>query len=71
MNTVLVQELIRYNRLICLVIESLETVKRALKGIIAMSDELESLFNNLFDNKVPVLWDQRSFLSLKPLGSWS
>lgn len=49
-NTVLVQEVIRYNRLLAVMLESLVNVKKALKGQIVMSDELESLANSLFDN---------------------
>lgn len=44
------QEVIRYNRLLAVMLESLVNVKKALKGQIVMSDELESLANSLFDN---------------------
>ncbi|CAD8156782.1 unnamed protein product [Paramecium pentaurelia] len=71
MNTVLVQEVIRYNRLLAAMKESLINVKKALKGQIVMSDELESLANSLFDNQVPLMWADKGFLSLKPLSSWT
>eukprot|EP00345_Euplotes_harpa_P017525 CAMPEP_0168340266 /NCGR_PEP_ID=MMETSP0213-20121227/13968_1 /TAXON_ID=151035 /ORGANISM="Euplotes harpa, Strain FSP1.4" /LENGTH=143 /DNA_ID=CAMNT_0008346483 /DNA_START=150 /DNA_END=578 /DNA_ORIENTATION=- len=35
-----------------------------------MSDELEKLGNSLFDNRVPEIWEDVGFLSLKPLASW-
>ena len=35
-----------------------------------MSNELESLFNAIFDNRVPELWQKVAYPSLKPLGSW-
>lgn len=71
MNTVLVQEVIRYNRLLEVMKENLVNVKRALKGLIVMSEELELIANSLFDNQVPKIWDQKGFLSMKPLASWT
>lgn len=71
MNTVLVQEVIRYNKLLDVMKESLINLKKALKGLIVMSDELESLSNSLYDNQVPNLWADIGFLSLKPLISWT
>ena len=35
-----------------------------------MSLELEKMFNNIIDRKVPVLWEDVGYPSLKPLGSW-
>jgi dynein heavy chain len=71
MNTVLVQEVIRYNRLLKIMKESLINVKKALKGQIVMSEEMEQVANSLHDNQVPILWAERGFLSLKPLSSWT
>lgn len=71
MNTVLVQEVIRYNRLLEVMKENLVNVKKALKGLIVMSEELELIANSLFDNQVPKIWDQKGFLSMKPLASWT
>ena len=50
MNTVVCQEVIRYNRLLQVMTVSLVNVKKALKGLVVMSDELESLANSLYDN---------------------
>lgn len=36
-----------------------------------MSEELELIANSLFDNQVPKIWDQKGFLSMKPLASWT
>ena len=52
MNTVLIQEIIRYNRLLEAMKISLINVKKALKCLIVMSEEMEKLSNSLFDNMV-------------------
>jgi dynein heavy chain len=70
MNTVLTQEVIRYNRLLVLMQQTLVDVKKALKGTILLSEELEFLSNSLYDNQVPVMWSTVGFLSMKPLASW-
>ena len=70
MNTVLVQEIVRYNRLTAVMQSSLKNLKKALKGLVVMSDDLEKLSNSIFDNQVGKLWSDVGFLSLKPLGSW-
>jgi dynein heavy chain len=33
--------------------ESLINVKKALKGLVVMSEDLEKMANSLFDNQVP------------------
>ena len=35
-----------------------------------MSEELEKMSNSIFDNLVPKSWQEKGFLSLKPLASW-
>ena len=50
--------------------DSLVNVRKALKGRIAMSEELEAITISLFNNQVPNMWADKGFLSLKPLGSW-
>jgi dynein heavy chain len=49
---------------------SLVSLKKALKGLVVMSEDLEKLSNSIFDNQVGKLWADKGFLSLKPLGSW-
>ena len=50
---------------------TLVNVKKALKGLIVMSEDMEKLANSLFDNQVPKIWADKGFLSLKPLASWT
>ena len=70
MNTVLIQEVIRYNKLLNCMWSTLQLLQKALKGFFVMSEELELMANSLFDNQVPIKWADVGFLSLKPLASW-
>jgi len=70
MNTVLVQEIIRYNRLLEVISPSLVNLRKALKGEILMSEELEDMLESLSQNQVPEVWKAKSFLSLKFLTAW-
>ncbi len=35
-----------------------------------MSKELESIYNSIYNNRVPDLWASKAYPSLKPLSSW-
>jgi dynein heavy chain len=52
MNTVLVQELVRFNGLISVLRSSLELLRKAMKGLVVMSADLEAVFASLTDGKV-------------------
>merc|ERR1712100_530855 len=69
-NTVLVQEMIRYNRLTVVVRVGVKQVLLALKGFVVMSSQLEEICDSFFDGRVPPTWLGSSFSSLKPLGSY-
>lgn len=71
MNTVLTQEVIRYNGLISLMKSQIVDVQKALKGQVVMSEDLEQISRSLFLGQVPIAWSHPTgFLSLKPLSSW-
>lgn len=70
MNTVLTQELQRFNGLIKIVRSSLKDIKLAMLGKIVMNASLEAASKSLFNGKVPDLWMGKSYPSLKPLGSY-
>ena len=70
MNTVLYQEIIRYNKLLAIMKKSIKTLKKALVGKIVMSEDTEKMARSLSVNQVPLAWSD-VFLSLKPLSSWT
>ena len=63
MNTVLTQEIIRYNKLLKIMAVMLANVQKALKGEIVMSDDLDKMSTSLYDNQVPTKWAEVGFLS--------
>jgi len=70
MNTVVKQECLRYNKLLIAMDDSLKAFRKAIKGLIVMTAELEEVGKSMFVNEVPELWSKKGPLSLKPLSSW-
>jgi len=70
MNTVLTQELERFNGLISTIKRSLIDMKRAIKGEILMSENVEEAMLSMCDGLIPAMWIKYGFNSLRPLGSY-
>jgi dynein heavy chain len=70
MNTVLLQECMRYNGLLEEMTRSLPLLRKALKGLVTMSQDLEMMADALFVAQIPVNWSENAYPSLKPLGPW-
>ena len=64
------QEIDRFNILLKTLKKSLSDLGEAIKGTVVMSLELEKMFTSIMDKKVPYLWEDVGYPSLKPLGSW-
>jgi dynein heavy chain len=69
-NTVFKQESFKYNRLISSMKGTLPTFRKALKGLVAMSEDLDAMGTALFGNQVPPNFTKVSYLNEMPLSGW-
>ena len=70
LNTVLLNELIKFNRLLNKIKDSTSSLQKAVKGLVLFSPELEELSIACLMNKIPASWKDVSYPSLKPLSSY-
>lgn len=66
----LLQELERFNILIAKMASTISDLKRALKGEIGMSQDLDILGNSFFNGFLPPLWAKLAPQTLKNLVNW-
>ena len=70
MSTVLKQEIERFNTMLKVLWRILVNIKKAIKGLVVMSLELELVYKAFLNNEVPPVWVAAAYPSLRPLGSW-
>ncbi len=70
MNTVLVQELSRYDKLLSTIFKTIEELMKALRGEIMISKDSENIYASFLSQKIPNCWQSVSYPSQKPLGFW-
>eukprot|EP00743_Colponemidia_sp_Colp-15_P013014 GILK01014977.1.p1 GENE.GILK01014977.1~~GILK01014977.1.p1 ORF type:complete len:804 (-),score=66.06 GILK01014977.1:148-2559(-) len=71
MNTVLIQEAMRYNKVLHVMNITLKEFLKGIKGEVGMSSDLEAIGNSLFVNAVPDAWAKQAYPSLMPLSGWT
>lgn len=49
---------------------SLLTLKKAIAGLVVMSEEMDQMYKSFLKNQVPTHWANSSYPSLKTLASW-
>lgn len=60
----------RFNSLLEVIRSSSSELRKAIRGIATMSEELDAMYNSILNNKVPAMWEAKAYPSLKPLSSW-
>ncbi|KAA0175572.1 hypothetical protein FNF27_02982 [Cafeteria roenbergensis] len=71
LSVILRQEMDKFNRLLGTVTDSLTRLQRCIVGLDVMSSELERVYDAVHANRVPSMWTEVGFPSLKPLGAWT
>jgi len=64
------QEMVRFNKLVKVIKSSLAMLKKAIKGLVVMSAELEAMHQCFLFQIVPDRWEKAAYPSLKPLTPW-
>ena len=67
---VLQQEATKFNLLLSTMRESMMALRKVLLGEAAMSDALEAMYAALVHGRVPAVWADVAYPSMRPLASW-
>ena len=70
LNSVLHQELMRFNNLLGITKTSLKNIKDAIDGNAVMTNEIEAMLQSVYDNKTPEKISKVSYPSMMPFSSW-
>ncbi|OHT14597.1 Dynein heavy chain family protein [Tritrichomonas foetus] len=70
LSTVLHHEIVLYNKLLDVILSSLEEMQKGLKGLILIDEKLDLLNRRLLSNHVPELWLEHSFPSILNLRNY-
>jgi dynein heavy chain len=70
LSVVLSQEMVRFNKLLGVITESIAEVERAIAGLVVMSQDIEQVYDSILFGHVPQKWADAAYPSLKPLGGW-
>ncbi|KAL7671309.1 hypothetical protein ACOME3_006209 [Neoechinorhynchus agilis] len=70
MNTFLVQDCLRYNKLLTMLRTTCDQLIRCMSGEIIMTSEMEDLLSDIQQNCIPKMWKEVSYPSTKSLNSW-
>lgn len=70
LNSVLHQEIMRYNNLLSKILSYLKNLIDAVNGDVIMTSDLESFLLKMYDNKTPRQIEKISYPSLKPFSLW-
>ena len=70
LHVVLFQEVERYNIMLNGVRKHLAELRKAVKGFVVMTADLDDIFSCLFDGRIPPSWI-KGYPSLKPLAAWA
>lgn len=70
LNTVLLMELGKFNRLLVRLKDTCSNLNKAVKGLVVFSPELEAVAEGCLTNKIPEPWLGVSYPSLKPLSTY-
>jgi dynein heavy chain len=70
LNSVLHQELMRFNNLLNIAKTSMKNLKDAIDGNAVMTNEIEIMLQSVYDNKTPEKIAKVSYPSMMPFSSW-